>query len=101
MGAMQQRRSKSFITKFFSNSVTVVDDWADWHCRQRDARMLSSALFPRFESVYLPAPPYFQRVTLKLQRETVALHSVVRRRRYVIALDRNPCDFRKPAGRIN
>jgi hypothetical protein len=31
MGAMQQRRSKSFIVRVFSRSVSVVDDWSDWH----------------------------------------------------------------------
>jgi hypothetical protein len=39
MGAMQQRRSKSFIEKRFWKSVSVVDDWSDWHCRVRLQRM--------------------------------------------------------------
>jgi hypothetical protein len=35
MGAMQQRRSKSFITNWFLTMVSVVDDWTDWHCRRK------------------------------------------------------------------
>ena len=31
IGAMQQRRSKSFIRNRFWKSVSVVDDWADRH----------------------------------------------------------------------
>ena len=37
---MQQRRSKSFIRKRFWKSVSVVDDWSDWHSLFTEAEVL-------------------------------------------------------------
>jgi hypothetical protein len=44
IGAMQQRRSNSFIRKRFWKSVSVADDYTDRHCR-RSLLIRSAALF--------------------------------------------------------